>query len=102
MAILERRVQRGVKWPEYGAWGKHWAELGARAGGFPSKRYYELISGSDDFGTFVWEREWDSLGASEEAYARLFSDPEAQQLGSTARDIYAGERAEYYQVHHIV
>jgi hypothetical protein len=96
MAMLERRIQKGAKEDEYREWEKKWEVVEKRLGGFPTKRHYFLISGSDDFGTIVWEREWDSLAASEAAYNKLFEDPEASSLGAAAGSIYRGERIEYY------
>jgi hypothetical protein len=97
MACQERRVQKGVKEENaYREWEQKWEAVEKRLGGFPTKKHYSLISGSDDFGTMVWEREWDSLAAMEAAYDRLFADPEAKSLGSNAPSIYSGERIEYY------
>jgi hypothetical protein len=99
VAILERRVQKGVKEEKaYQEWEQKWQAIEERLGGFPAKRHYYLLSGSDDSGTMVWEREWDSFAAMEAAYDRLFAVPEAQSLGASVASIYAGERTEYYIV----
>ena len=99
MAILERRVQLKVKSEQrYREWEKTWAGVENRMGGFPPKRHYFLLSGSDLFGTVVWEREWESFAVMEAAYGRMFTDEEAQRLGETAGDHYEGERVEYYAV----
>jgi hypothetical protein len=66
--------------------------------GVPPKRHYVLIAGSEDFGTMVWQREWESFAVMEAAYDRMFADSEAQQLGQRAQEIYDGERIEYYSV----
>jgi hypothetical protein len=96
MAMLERRIQKDPKQDEYREWEKKWEAIEKRLGGFPAKRHYVLVSGSDDSGTIVWEREWDSFAASEVAYDKLFEDSEAQRLASTAASIYGGERIEFY------
>ena len=99
MAIQERRVQKGVKEEKaYLEWEQKWETIEKRLGGFPTKRHYSLISGSDDSGTVVWEREWDNFAAMEAGYGKLWADPEAQRLGASAAGIYSGERIEYYAV----
>ena len=99
MAIQERRVQKGVKEQSaYLEWEQKWEAVEKRLGGFPTKRHYWLISGSDDSGTMVWEREWDNFAGMEAGYDKLWADPEAQSLGASAANIYSGERIEYYTV----
>jgi len=99
MAILERRVQFKVKDADtYRKWEKTWEDIERRLGGFPSKRHYFLIAGAENMGTIVWEREWESMAVMEAAYGTMFTDSEAQSLGSGASEIYEGERIEYYFV----
>src|SRR6185436_12113376 len=99
MAIQERRVQKGIKDEKaYQEWEQKWEAIEGRLGGFPTKKHYYLLSGSDDSGTMVWEREWESFAAMEAAYDRLFAAIENQNLGASASSIYAGERTEYYIV----
>ena len=99
MPILERRVQLRIKSENtYRDWEKTWEGVEGRLGGFPPKRHYFLIAGSDDSGTMVWEREWESFAVMEAAYDRLFADSEAEHLGQRAQEIYDGERIEYYSV----
>jgi hypothetical protein len=99
MAILERRVQFKVKSEsKYQEWEKVWEDVEARLGGFPPKRHYYLMAGSEVAGTTVWEREWESLAVMEAAYDGMFTDSEAQGLGHRAQEIYDGERIEYYFV----
>ena len=99
MAILERRIQKVSKpEAEYREWEKKWEAIEKRLGGFPTKKHYFLISGSDDSGTMVWEREWASMAATEAAYDKMFADPEAQALGDAAASMVGSERMEYYFV----
>jgi hypothetical protein len=100
MAILERRVQLKVRnEQQYNEWEAKWAALEARLGGFPPKRHYYLISGSEAVGTMVWERDWASFAAMEAAYDRMFQDGEAESLGSSAPALIESERIEYYFTH---
>ncbi len=99
MAILERRIQLKIKSENtYGEWEKTWEGVERRLGDFPPKRHYSLIAGSEDVGTMVWEREWESFAVLEAAYDTMFADSEAQRLGQSAHEIYDGERVEYYFV----
>jgi hypothetical protein len=99
MAILERHIQLKVKSEQrYREWEKTWEDIETRLGGFPPKRHYFLISGSDPMGTMVWEREWTSFAAMEAAYDTMFADEEARHLGDSFGELYEGERVEYYSV----
>jgi len=99
MNVQERHIQKGIKAENaYREWEQKWETLEKRIGGFPTKRHYSLISGSDDNGTIVWEREWASLAAMEAAYDKMFADPEATSLLSSAPGIENGERVELYVV----
>lgn len=96
MKVLERQVQkvkRG-KVSAYFEWEKHWAEIESRVGGFPTKRYYQVISGGDDLTNVVWERDWDSLAAAEAAYEKSLADPRASEL--MGESILEDERRELY------
>ena len=97
MAYLERRVQKGIKdHKAYEEWEQKWETIEQRLGGFPAKRHYGLISGREDFGTVVWERDWPTMAAMEAAYDKSNVDSEANSLGSTASSLYNSERIEYY------
>ncbi len=83
MRVLERRIQvleRGGQ-DAYKAKEKQWQALEERLGNFPSKRHCVPLSNQSGT-TLIWEREWDSLAAMEDAYTRLGSDPESKQLSS--------------------
>jgi hypothetical protein len=99
MAIQERHVQKGVKEENaYREWEQKWEAIEKRIGGFPTKRHYVLISGNEDSGTMVWEREWASLATMEAAYDKTEADPEAISLFATGASIESGERIELYEV----
>ncbi len=99
MQYQERHIQKGIKEEHaYREWEQKWEAVEKRLGGFPTKRHYVLISGREDSGTMVWEREWASLAAMEAAYDRLFADPEAMSLLAAGASIESGERIELYEV----
>ena len=99
MAILERRIQKIISsGTEYNEWEKKWEVIEQRIGGFSAKRHYFLISGSDDLGTMVWEREWESFAAIEAAYGKLTQDSEMAGLMNNSGKIVGSERIEYYSI----
>lgn len=97
MTILERHVQDVKNEKVYWEWEKKWAAIESSLGGFPTKRYHQLISGRDKFGTIIWEREWDSLAVLDAAYDKMMKDPEGQSLAGQP-DIVSSEHFEVYNV----
>ena len=95
MRVLERHIhvlERGAQ-DAYAAKEKRYQAVEERLGGFPSKRHY--LPMSDWSGTtIVWEREWESMAAMEEAYTSLTSDPEAKQLSGSS--MIVDEQVELY------
>jgi hypothetical protein len=72
MAIMERHVQFKIKSEKtYWEWEKSWEGVESRLGGFPPKRHYSLIAGSENQGTMVWEREWESMAVMDAAYTKM-------------------------------
>ena len=101
MALLERHIQKIRASNLIKEWEQSWIALEKRLGGFPDKRYYELVSGTDPMGTMVWEREWETFATMDAAYQRMFQDPEASRLGARAHEVITEERLEYYAVRDI-
>ena len=64
--------------------------------GFPPPRSFILISGPDEMGTEVLEREWPSMAAYETAIEKVNADPAYQALGEKFREIIRDTRMEYY------
>ena len=56
------------------------------------------MSGRDSTGTMAQEREWESLGAMDAAYERLFNEPGIMDLGGSGPEIGNTERTEFYWV----
>jgi hypothetical protein len=99
MAILERHVQRIINQDLYMEWEKKLADVEKRLGGDrPTKKYYYLVSGADFTGTIVWQREWESHAVMDAAYDEFWKTPESQEFMKHYREIFVGERTEYYGV----
>jgi hypothetical protein len=81
MKIMERHVHAVYpgKWDELMKLEKKFDAVEKRYG-FPPKRSYQCISGSQIMGSFVIEREWDSLAALEVGFEKVMADPEWQAL----------------------
>ena len=80
MKIMERRFHRvhSGKRQELREVEFKFDAIEERLGGFPAKRRYWCYTGSNDLGTFVWEREWESMAEMEAAYVKLSADPETK------------------------
>jgi hypothetical protein len=100
MAILERLSFRVIndQWDAVMAQEKEWEALESKAGGFPMKRRYRVISGAMSGDTFVFEREWENIAAIEAGYGRLFALPETKQLSDTNQSLKTDHRMEFYSV----
>ena len=85
--ILERMIHRvkNGKFQELKEVEKKWEALEESLGGFPLRRRYWAMYGAHDGGTYVWEREWESLAAMEAAYDKRSADPESAK---TARNLF--------------
>ena len=46
----------------------------------------------------IWERDWESVAASEEAYARLFTNPECKNLLEKTEDCVSDMSNEFYNI----
>ena len=81
MRVLERHTQKLEKdgWETYVAKEKMHEAQEKRQGGFPTKRHFRPVSNWT--GTVVvWEREWDSFAAMEDAYEKSGGDAETKAL----------------------
>ena len=99
MAIVERHIQtlHTSDIDVYKTWEKGFDGADIKAGGFPRKRHFMVISGRDAQGTVIWEREWESVSAMEAAYAKYAGMPEVQELLKRGRSVIDQELMEIIQ-----
>jgi hypothetical protein len=99
MAVLHRNIQHVYpdKWVELEEIEKKITAAEAKCG-FPPKKRYALMSGSDLYETLVIEYEWESLAALETAYEKLFADPDMLNLAPKYNMVIKDTRIEYYRV----
>jgi hypothetical protein len=100
MRIIERRVMKlHGTFEAFQEQEKRWEALEKRVGGFGPKKHYQLFSGSEDRGTIVWEREWESLATMEAAYGRTFDTDELKaEIHAAMAAIVTTERLEIYTI----
>ncbi len=88
--ILERCAQKVIgTFEEALALEKEFDALEAKMGNVPPKRRYYAAYGSLPSGTFVWEREWESMAALEAYQAKTMNDPEWATTLGKAEKIFA-------------
>jgi len=100
MKIMERRISKVKegKWEELLEMEKKWDAVESRVGGFAPKRRYRPLAGAESSSMFVWEREWESFTAAEEAYTRMLADEEAKELGKNNPSLARDMRTEFFWV----
>ena len=96
MAIIERHIQtlHTSDIDVYKTWEKGFEAADIKAGGFPRKRHFQVVSGRDAQGTVIWEREWESVSAMDAAYAKYAGIPEVQELFKRGRSVIEHEFCE--------
>ena len=96
MAIVERHIQtlHTSNNDVYKTWEKGFEAAEIKAGGFPRKRHFQVFSGRDAQGTWIWEREWESISAMEAAYAKTWEMPEVQELFKRHKSVIERELME--------
>lgn len=98
--IMERRLHKVVhgKWAELMVEEKKFDVLESRLGGFPAKRRYRPLAGTESYNTFIWERDWESLAAAEEAYGRMGKDAETPKISESFSKLIEDGRSEWFSV----
>ena len=98
MRIIERRVMKlHGTFEAFQEQEKRFEALEKRLGGLLPKKHYRLFSGSEDSGTIVWEREWESFAAMETAYERMGGTEELKVESQAAMaGVVTTERIEIY------
>jgi hypothetical protein len=97
MAFMERLIQqiRPDKWTELEALDKKFNQIEGRFG-FPAKRRYRSVFGSEHGSTLIIERQWESLAAMEAAFDKALADPEWLALNAEGGAIIESNRQELY------
>ena len=100
MAVMERRIMfiNPGKWDDMLSLEAEWNALEASLGYLSPKRWTRSIAGPIGFMSLIWERDWDSVAASEEAYARLFAVPECKILLEKTEDCVSDMKNEFYTI----
>jgi hypothetical protein len=95
MKVIERSTQhvRPGKRAEVISFERAFDEL-EKPRGAPAKQRYWLGIGADTSGTFIWQREWESLAAYEAHYEWLIKDKAFQALVLTAQEVFEDGRGE--------
>jgi hypothetical protein len=95
--ILERCTQKIIGTVEEAyAIEKEFDALEAKMGNVPPKRRYYATYGSLPLGTFVWEREWESMAALEAYQTKMMVDPEWASTQERAEKIFADFHSELF------
>jgi len=97
MISIERMIMKAHpgKWAKVEVINKKYNAVESRLG-FPPKKRYECIMGSHDLGTFIVERQWDSIAAMEATYKKAYADTEYQALGNEGTSIIKSTQIELY------
>jgi hypothetical protein len=88
MIIIFRQIQHiyADKWAELEAIDKRYNVVEGRLG-FPPKKRYQCLAGSQDLNTLIVETQWPSMAALESTYERAMADPEYQALNKETASI---------------
>jgi hypothetical protein len=89
-----QKVIRGKR-AELDELNRRWREVDKRLG-LPPEQQYSCMYGARDGGTLLLLREWESMAAIEEAYAKMMADPEIAELMTEANDIIESTQWELY------
>ena len=99
MIVVLRQIQHIYpdKWAELEAIDKKFNVVEDRLG-FPAKKRYQLLSGSDEVNTLIIETQWPSMALLESTYEKAMADPEYQALQIGAIPIIKSTHWELYSV----
>ena len=100
MAITERRIMQVKidKWDEMIALEREFQKIEEDLGITSKKRWLRCTSGTLGFSNLIWEREWENVGASEEAYAQMSEKPEMADLIERTKSCIKEMHNEYYKI----
>ncbi len=92
------QIRDHAAWDEIMTHEKQWIEIEQGLGGFPHKRYYQPLAGSEDSLKFIWEREWDNMSTMEQHYGRLTEAEKSAELGEKTAQLVVHIRRELFFV----
>jgi hypothetical protein len=99
MIVVLRQIQHIYpdKWAELEAIDKKFNVVEDRLG-FPAKKRYQLLSGSDEVNTLILETQWPSRAVMESTYEKAMADPEWQVLYNQGGII----KSTYWELYHLL
>ena len=100
MAITEHRIlpSRSASGDAALALEREFRKLEEEIGIASKKRWLRSMAGSLGGTNLIWERDWESVGESEQAYARMSEVPEASNLVGKLMSCVSEMHNEYYQI----
>ena len=100
MAITERRIMRVNidKWDDMLALEREFRKLEEEIGIASKKRWLRSMAGPLGGTNLIWERDWESVGESAQAYARMSEVPEMANLVGNLKSCVSEMHNEYYQI----
>ena len=100
MAITERRIMRikPGKWDDIVALEREWNKLEVTLDYNAPKRTTRCLAGAVGLMNLIWERDWESVAAAEDAYARLFAKPECKELIEKTEECVIDATGEFYTI----
>jgi hypothetical protein len=100
MAITERRIMRikPGKWDEIITLEQQWNKLEETLDYSAPKRWTRSLAGPVSLMNLIWERDWDSISAAEDAYALLFTTPESKALIKNTEECVLDANSEFYTI----
>ena len=100
MAITERRIMRVNidKWDDMLALEREFQKLEDELSITSKKRWLRTMAGPLGISNLIWERDWESVDESEQAYARMSEVPEMANLVGKLMSCLSEMHNEYYQI----
>ena len=100
MAITKRRIMqiRPGKWDDIIVVEREWNKLETPLDYNSPKRTTRALAGAVGLMNLIWERDWQSVGASEDAYAQLFARPECNDLIKKTEECVLDATNEFYTI----
>ena len=77
---------------------QEWNKLEATLDYNAPKRTMRCLAGVVGLMNLIWERDWESIAAAEDAYAQLFAKPECKALIEKTEECVIGATNEFYTI----